>query len=358
MREKAQVSASAVIGITVIVAIAFAGIGYTLAPNSLNEDKVMEYMKEAPDNELREIISVVPETVINEEARKIFPMMIKDDLDRGVVISEKPDNIISLAPSVTETLFALGLDNKIIGVTEYCDYPPKVSGLVENGELEIVGGYTSVNTEKIVGLNPDLVVTAAGVSKDTIKQLEKMGISVVGIEGENISDVMSDIRLVGRITGTPEKAQEITQNMKSNKNEILNKIENISKGEKPKVFYMVGANPIYTVGPGTFIHEIINLAGGVNIAENIKMEYSSMTEEEIIDMNPDVFVIAVHGSELPLSTVDSVKDRFEGIDAVEENSVYKLSPGKIDVFHRAGPRLIEALEKMTSIVHPDLEISS
>ncbi|KXB06550.1 hypothetical protein AKJ52_02080, partial [candidate division MSBL1 archaeon SCGC-AAA382C18] len=194
------------------------------------------------------MITVVPDKIINEKAQRIFPLIANDDLDRRVVVSEKPDKIISLAPSMTETLFALGLENKVIGVTEFCDYPPQVQKLVEDGKIEIVGGYSTVDTEKVVGLEPDLVLTAAGTSKDTINQLEKVGIPVVGVEGENIMDVLSDIKLVGRITGTLETAKELTDNMEEKMNSIVEKTNDIPSEEKPKVFYEVGTDPIYTVG--------------------------------------------------------------------------------------------------------------
>ncbi|KXB06560.1 hypothetical protein AKJ52_02050, partial [candidate division MSBL1 archaeon SCGC-AAA382C18] len=141
-------------------------------------------------------------------------------------------------------------------------------------------------------------------------------------------------------------------------NSIVEKTNDIPSEEKPKVFYEVGTDPIYTVGPGTFIQEIIKLSGGVNAAENIKRKYSSMTAEDVIKMDPEVFVIAVHGSELPLSTVDSIKDRFKGIDAVKNDRIYKLSSQEINMFHRAGPRLIKALERMTEILHPGLDVNS
>lgn len=357
-KEKGQINSTAVIAIIVIVAIVFGGIGYSLAPSSPNQEEVIDYVKNASENEVKEILGAVPNDVIEEVARNTFPMMIRDDLGRGVVISEKPDNIISLTPSVTEILFALGLDNKVIGVTEFCDYPPKVPKLVDNGEIEVVAGFTTTNTEKVVSLNPSLVVTAAGTSKDTINQLEKMGIPVLGIEGENLSDAISDIELVGRATGTLEKARDITQEMRKEMNRIVEKTSDIPKNERPKVFYEIGTNPIWTAGPETFIHEIINLAGGINVAENIDRQYSSLTAEEVITMNPGVFIIAVHGTEDPLSTVKSVKDRFEGIDAVEENRVNKLSPEEIDMFSRAGPRLINALGRMTNLLHPELDIPS
>ncbi len=357
-REVGQVSTPVVIVIIVVVAIVFGGVGFSLAPSSPDQEEVIDYIKNASENEVKEILGVAPDNIVQEIARQTFPMVVKDDLDRKVVISEEPDNIISLAPSVTEVLFSLGLDNKVIGVTKFCDYPPKVPNLVDNGEIEIVSEITTTNTEKVVSLNPSLVITAAGTPMDTINQLERLGIPVVGIEGENISDVISDIRLVGRATGTIEKAQEMIQDMEKEMNKITQKTSGISEDQKPRVFYEVGTNPLWTAGPGTFIHEIINLAGGINVAENIGKQYSSITEEEIITMKPDVFVIAVHGTEVPLSTVSSVKGRFEGIDAVEENRVYKLSPKEIDMFSRPGPRLIDALGKMANLLHPEMDISS
>lgn len=352
-RQLGQVGLPAVVGIIAVVAVAFGSLGYALAPRAVTKDDVKGYLEGATDEDVREILSVVPEKLLKERARKIFPAAVEDDLGRDVIIPERPERIVSLAPSITETLFALGLGNRVAGVTEYCDYPPEVPESVEGGELETVGGFATVNVEKVVDLEPDLIISTTGVQRDHLNRLEELGETVVALEGDNIPDVTEDIRLIGRMTGASQRAEAVAENMEDEMAEIVEKVGGLPQGRRPKVFYELGVEPLFTAGRGSFIHEIIELAGGRNIAEN-SGEYSAFSKEKIIESDPDVFVIGVHGSELSLSTVEGVEKRFAGIGAVEESRIYKLSPTEIDMFTRAGPRLIRALEKMARYLHPEL----
>lgn len=351
-KENGQISKPVVVGIVVIVAIAFGSLGYALAPTSPTKEKAGKYIQNASEEEIKDLLNNVPSSLIKERAKQIYPIAIEDDLGRDVIIPSKPKSIVSLAPSVTETLYALGLGGKVIGVTEYCDYPPKVPELVEKGELETVGGFATTNVEKVVDLNPDLVIGTAGVQTDAIHSLEKADIPIVTLEGNNIQDVISDIKLVGRITGTSEVAQAIAENMSEKEENILEKVSQTTK--RPKVFCEIGVNPIYTVAKGTFINEIINLAGGINIAENAESQYPIFSATKIVEANPDVFIIGVHGTELPLSSVEQVKNRFKTIDAAKNDRVYKLESQEINMLTRPGPRLVDALELMANMLHPNL----
>lgn len=352
-KDSGQVGMPVVMGIVVLVAIAFGSLGYALAPKAITKDKVMDYVKKAPEEDLKEILALVPDSVLKEEARGRFPVTVVDDLGRGVIVSERPQRLVSVAPSITETLFALGLESRIIGVTEHCDYPPKVTELVENGGLETVGGFATLSVEKIVSLQPDLVLGTTGVQEESVRRLDELGVTVIALEGDNIPDVVKDIELVGRVTGASARAEELAENMRSEMERIAEETETMPENRKPKVFYELGVEPIFTAGPGTFIHELIELGGGINIAENAG-KYSVFSVEKIVELNPDVYIIGVHGTELPLSTVEEVRNRFPKISAAKNGRVFKLTSSEVDMFVRAGPRLIQALRKMVLYLHPEL----
>ncbi len=352
-KKHGQASTATILGIIIIVAIIFTGVGYTLTPSTLNTSQVKAYVNDASEEEIREVLSSVPEEILREQVEKKYPLLVEDDLGREIIIENRPEKIVSLSPSVTEILFALNLDNKIIGVSEVCDYPPKVNELVENGEIAIAGPYAKPpKTEKIVGLDPDLVITAAGTPMDSINELESLGINVLGIEGENISSVKKNIKLIGKVTGTSERAQEITERMEEKINEITKITENIPREDKPRVYYEIWE--LWTFGPGTFGHEVIEKAGCINIAENKKSKYPMLKEEFILNKDPEVFIT---GTDVRTS-VDSVEKAYPGITALEENQVYILNDNIRDIVSRPGPRLPKAIREIAKLLHPELEFPS
>ena len=352
LEEKGKVEGLYVLILLMIVAVTFTVVGHSIASPGYSQNQVEDYLKNASENEVRDILSVVPEDILSSQVEKKYPLLVEDDLGRKVIIEEKPENIISLSPSVTETLFALGLENRIIGVSEACDYPSRVVGMREKGEIKTVAPYAgAVKTEKVLNLNPSLVVGAAGTPMDSIEEMEKVGITFVGVEGENIPTVKEGIELIGQVTGTSETAQKITENIQHKIDEIAEITENIARENKPTVYYEVWE--LWTVGPGTFLHEIIVRAGGINIAENSEAKYPKVKEETIVGKNPDFFITGKDAR----TTKKSVKEDYPGITAVEENQIVLLDKEMRDVFSRPGPRLPMAVQELTKILYPELEDS-
>ena len=169
-----------------------------------------------------------------------------DDLGRPVTTEGIPQRIISLAPSNTEILFALGLGDKVMGVTDWCDYPPEAL------ETEKVGGYDTPNIEKIAALNPDLILAAHGLPLDVIDALEDRGLTVFGIKTTDLDDLLDDIRTVGSITGKEAEANALTSEMESRIKAVTDRTAELE--QRPEVFYVVWHEPLFTVGSGTFIH--------------------------------------------------------------------------------------------------------
>ncbi len=283
------------------------------------------------------------ETLISE-----YPIEVVDSFGNRASIESEPKKIISLAPNNTEILFALGLEEKIIGVTSYCDYPEEAS------EKEIVGSYGEFNLEKIIELDPDLVLVYGQGDEDENEILKAAGINILGFMPETIDEVIEDIKKIGIITGKDEKALEISKEMKSKKNEIMEKL----KGkEKIKVFYEIWHEPLQAAGEDSFIGELIELAGGENIAVGDDDEnlggYPLFDLEKLIEKDPEVYLTS---ADIPEKTIESIKQRpgYENISAVKNNRVYLYEGNEANILSRPGPRIIEALEILAKSIHPEI----
>jgi len=260
-----------------------------------------------------------------------------DDLGRLVAINGTPQRIISLAPSNTEILFALGLGNKVVGVTDWCDFPPEAL------DKEKVGAYDTPDIEKIVALTPDLILVAYGTSIDVINTLEGLGLTVFGIKSTDLDDVLSDIRRVGEITDKEVEAATLTSEMESRIQAVTNQTEELE--ERPRVFYIVWHDPLWTAGSETFIHELIEKGGGVNICENIT-GYTTISIEEVVARNPEVIIASEWSFEWAMNETS-----LNSTDARQNGRIYQ---GDDDLVQRPGPRLVEGLEWFAHYIHPEI----
>jgi len=260
-----------------------------------------------------------------------------DDLGRLVAINGTPERIISLAPSNTEILFALGLEEEVVGVTDWCDYPPEAL------EKEKVGGYDTPDIEKIVALNPDLILVAYGTPMDVINTMDGLGLTVFGIESTNLDDVLTDIRTVGEVTDREVEAQTLTSQMEGRIEAVIGQTEELE--ERPRVFYIVWHDPLWTAGSETFIHELIEKAGGINICQNVT-GYATVSIEEVVARNPEVIV----ASEWSFEWAQNVTS-LNSTDARQNGRVYQ---GNDDLVQRPGPRLVDGLEWFAYFIHPEI----
>lgn len=278
---------------------------------------------------------------VEEYKDSIYPMDVEDQFGNTLTFEKKPESIVSLAPSHTEILFSLGLGDKIVGVTDFCDYPEEAL------DKEKIVSYTEINIEKIIELNPDLVVQYGPGDEDITASIRDAGINILCYEPESIDDVIDVIEKLGKVTDTVEQAESIVNEMNDKKEEIVNKVKD---SEKVKVFYEIWHEPLMAAGPGSFMDELINLAGGENIAADAEGEYPQFDIEQLIERDPQVYLAAQDSEE---KTVESIKARpgFENISAVKNDNVYLLEP---NIVSRPGPRIIEALEIVAKAIHPDL----
>jgi len=260
-----------------------------------------------------------------------------------VRLTEQPERIISLSPANTEILFALGLGEKVVGITNVCNYPPQAQ------EKEKIGDYDNPNLEKIIELKPDLIMVSYGSPMKIINQLEELNYTVVGLNPKNIDDIIFSIIMVGKVTGKNEEAARLTGEMKKRIETVLSRTSTLTENNKPRVLYVVWYKPLWTAGSGTFIDELIRKAGGTNIAGDIT-GWPKMNLETVIERNPQVIIV---GEGHPGGLVETVKG--EGLlwitDAFKYNKIYTIDA---DIVSRTGPRIVDALEKMAKIIHPEL----
>jgi iron complex transport system substrate-binding protein len=260
-----------------------------------------------------------------------------DDLGRLVAINGTPQRIISLAPSNTEILFALGLGDKVVGVTDWCDYPPEAL------EKEKVGGYVNPDIEKIVALNPDLILVAYGTPIDVINTLAGLGLTVFGIKTTDLDDLLNDIRRVGELTDKEVEAQALTSEMASRIEAITDATSELQ--QRPRVFYIVWHDPLWTAGSGTFIHELIEKAGGVNICQNIT-GYATISIEEVVARDPEIIIASEWSFEWAKNATE-----LASTNASQTGRIYTCDD---DLVQRPGPRLVEGLEWFAHFIHPEI----
>ena len=290
------------------------------------------------------LVSVFTGCIV-EKQPPAYPRIIVDDLGRNVTIPEKPTRIISLYPSFTETLFALGAGEKVVGVTKYCDYPPAAS------QKEQVGGVTTVDLEKVVTLNPDLILVDARLQKELVNGLENFGLTVIALYPKNLEEIIENIRLIGRVTGYESEAIKLTADIEKRVKFITDRTKGLADSERPRVFYLVWYDPLKTMGPGSLVDELLQLAGGQNIAADAKEEVAAYSFEMVVQHNPQIIILA--GGSMTSITVDDLKalEQWQVIDAVKQDKVYI-----IDAALTAGarPRIVDGLEMITKCLHPEL----
>jgi len=267
------------------------------------------------------------------------PQYFFDDLGRLVAINGTPQRIVSLSPSITETLFALGLGDKVVGVTDWCDFPPEAL------EKEKVGGYTTPDIEKIVALTPDLILVAHGTPMEVINTMVGLGLTLFGIKTTDLDDLLNDIKRVGEITDKEVEAQALTSEMESRIQAVTNQTEELE--ERPRVFYIIWDDPLQTAGSGTFIHELIEKGGGANICGNIT-GYPIISIEEVIARNPEVIITSSWPGVYEWAMNETT---LNATDARQNNRVFVCDD---NLAQRPGPRLVEGLEWFAYFIHPEI----
>ncbi len=263
---------------------------------------------------------------------------VVDDLGRLVVIEGIPQRIVSLAPANTEILFALGLGEKVVGVTEFCNHPPEAL------DKEKVGGYYPPDIEKIIALGPDLVLATDIHRHEVIPALEEKGLTVFALAPQTLDEVLESIQKAGTVTGKEEKALELVNEMESKIEEIEERISDIE--ERPRVFYITWHDPLWTVGRQTWIDDLITIAGGANIFSQYFQSGAMVELEWVISLNPEVIIASQWSFEWANNATE-----LELTDARKNGRIYQSDD---DLVQRSGPRLVNALEWFAHFIHPEI----
>jgi len=276
-----------------------------------------------------------------------FPLEITDQAGKVVRIEKEPEKIVSLAPSNTEIVYALELQDKLIGVTNYCDYPEAAQ------QKPKIGGFSDVDIEKVVAIEPDLVLAANKHKDEITPELERLGLTVLTIDPRTIDDVLLAIDLVGIAMGHREAAASVTAEMGNRIEAVTSKTAELSDAQRMKVLYILWHDPLRTVTSITRIHEMITKAGGINIAADLGGDYPTISLEAVLMADPQVIIAGSgHGSgqDVPFQFA-LTEPRLAEVEARLQNRIYEIDA---DLTSRAGPRIVQGLEKLAEFIHPGL----
>ena len=287
---------------------------------------------------------LLPATACTTEA---LPGTFIDGLGRTVNIEEVPETIISLAPSNTEILYALGLEDKLVGVTEYCDYPEAAQ------DKPKIGGFNTVDIERVVEIQPDLILAANIHRDEAIPALERLGLTVFALDPKTLDEVLEAITLVGRCTGSEDEAFLLVTEMSNRIEVVTDETDNLTPAQRLRVFYVTWHNPLMTVGSGGLHNELIQKAGGTNIFQDLTESYPKIGLEAVIEANPQVIITGVGmgtGEDLPFQFAIT-EPRLGDVDARINNRVYAIAT---DLMGRSGPRVVDTLEQLAKMIHPEI----
>ncbi len=251
-----------------------------------------------------------------------------DDLGHEVKIPVKIERTVSLAPNLTEIIFAVGAGEKLVGVTEYCNFPE------ETKKIQKVGDTLKPNIENIIALKPQIVFVSTASQLETFtKTLEQQGITVFVTNPNNLEGIYQSIEKVGEIFGAKDKANEVVSGLKNRVSEVEEKAKNSAK---PKVFVQLDKT-LYTIGKDSFLTDLIVKAGGVSATKDLATAYPKLSKETALALNPDIIIL----SDSPDN--GEPNEVFKNSNAVKNNKVFKLNA---DILSRPAPRIVNALEQI------------
>ncbi len=278
------------------------------------------------------------------------PVTVTDFDGNQVALTEKPDKIISLSPACTEIIYAVGAGDRVVGNTTYCNYPEEAKS------VEKIGGFSTISTERIITLcdGNSIVFANSENGKESLDYLKQHGCTVVVIDMKSVDDIYKAIDLIGTAVGCKENADKVNADIKSYIEEISAKAK-AAPGKTPTVMHVMSTDPYYISGKNTFQDELITLAGGVNAFKDIE-GWGTVTLERILVSDPDI-ILTDPGADMGNPGFDSLADSFKTeprlstLSAVKNDKVFVMDA---DIFDRGGPRVVEALETLVKIIHPEI----
>jgi iron complex transport system substrate-binding protein len=266
---------------------------------------------------------------------------VTDDLGRRVKVPEKIERVVSLAPNLTENVFAVGAGERLVGVTTYCNFP------AEAQKISKVGDTINPNLETILALKPQLVlVSTASQIESFTRQMEERGIAVFVLNPKDFEGVLQNLRLLGDLLGTQSNAEKLVSDLQARVSLVENKIS----GEKPvRVFVQISREPLYTIGRASFLTDLIKRAGGESITSEVPEAYPKISKEMVLASQPEAVILSADDAmgEGNSTAADVLRDS----PAVKDNRVYKING---DLLTRPSPRLVDGLEEIARALHPQV----
>ncbi len=282
----------------------------------------------------------------DEAKRTVYPLTVKDSTGAEFTFEKAPERIVSTSVSETEILFALGLGDKVVGVSDYDNFPKEVESKPR------MGGVTKPNAEAIIAANPDLVISGISISENALEELRNLGLKVYRTDPKRVEDVLNNILQVGRIADKQPEAEALVANMREEIRKVTEAAATLKPEEKKKVY--LEFSPGWTVGKGEFMDELITLAGGINIASDME-GWNKINEEKIIADNPDVILYAKdvtdNKSGKKLEDLIRERDGWDQIKAIADGRMVGLDD---DMLSRPGPRITQALLEISKGIYPGL----
>ncbi len=315
------------------------------------EEMPTEAPTQAPTAEPTEAPTEAPTEVPTETATEAPTPAVdmEDDLGNRIVLETYPQRIVSLAPSITESLFAIGAGDRIVGRDTHSDYPPEAQDIPDIGSL-----WQNLPLEAILALEPDLVIAAEIISPEQVQQMQDAGLTVFWLKNPtDFEGLYRNLRVLAQLTGQEEQAEALIESLQARVAAVEDAVASIPEEQRPVVFYELSAeDPAapWTSGPGTFIDYTITKAGGKNAGASLQDPWAQMSLETLLEVNPDIIILgdAPYGV-----TPEAVAQRpgWDALKAVQEGRIYPFNPKLLSV---PGPRLIDGLETLAVLLHPDV----
>ena len=275
-----------------------------------------------------------------------FETVAIDRLNRTVYFTAVPQRIVSLSPSTTELLFAIGAGNQLVGATEHCNYP---SGAAK---LKRVGGGTlqGISRETILSLSPDLILCKWDSHQPLIAPFERFKIPIMAVCPDTLAELYEEATLLGRVTGHMSEASELVENMKRRVVALTSWVDSVPMDQRRRAFYEVWDEPLMTAGPKSFIGEMLAMGGMKNIFSDATVLYPRISDEVVLDRDPEVILApSTHRAQVSLDILAN-RQGWDRITAVRNRQVFLIDGDQVS---RCGPRMLNALEEMIRAVYPE-----
>ncbi len=265
----------------------------------------------------------------------------RDMLGRDVTLAAPPRRIVSLVPSVTEILYALNAEHLLVGVTDFCDFPPEAKRQPK------VGGMVAPSLEAIIALKPDLVIaTTEGTREDTFTQLSRVGVPVYLVAAHHVADATSLMRRLGELTGREGMAGPLVARLEQRIEAVKTAVFPLVR---PRVLYVLWPEPLIVPGRGSIVTELIQLAGGQSLTADDPDAWPRYSLEAAVAKSPEVILLANHGAGTGAVSMDKWR-RLASLPAVKSGRLLSVNG---DLMHRYGPRFVDGLEQLARAIHPE-----